>query len=98
MIHPLLAMSINFRSFLQHHEHPCGILTCQKHQPFNKYSFTHATHKDPALANKFHISLNMETLFQSSNLLIPKTPFPLRNTNQIPAYISSSFDSISARQ
>lgn len=89
-----LVMALSFKSLLQLHEQPLGILTCQKHFPFSKYSFTQVTKKDPILAKKFQMCLNMEGLFQSSNLLIPKPPLLIWKTNQVPIYLSSSLCSI----
>lgn len=41
---------------------------------FQQVYFTQATHKEPALAKRFHMCLNMEALFESSNLFKPKPP------------------------
>jgi hypothetical protein len=69
-----LAKSRSFKLSLQLHEQSCGTLTCQKLLLFYNYSYTHATHKEPVLANKFQMCLNIAALFQQSSTLLSPNP------------------------
>jgi hypothetical protein len=56
-----LAISRSLRIFFQLQEHEAGIETFQKLLPFSQFASVQATHKEPALENKFYIWLNIDT-------------------------------------
>lgn len=65
-------MLMRLRSFLQLQGQFWGIGTFQKFLPLNQFRWIQAIQKDPDLARRFQIWFNMETQFQTANLLIPK--------------------------